>query len=102
MRTYWKPRFQNNYIGRVFPPPPLLLTPQTAGVYYFRRGQDFVSGAKAMIKKKITTNGIYFVCPVYNELINRGLKIRKYDIEKVWTFAVPEELDYFAKNFKAV
>jgi len=72
----------------------------TAGVYYFKQGKDFVQGAKAMIKKKITTNGLYFVCPVYNELIAKGLKIRKYDIEKVWTFAVPEELDYFVKNFK--
>ena len=53
-----------------------------------------------MIKKKIMTNGQYFVCPVYNELIAQGLKIRKYDIEKVWTFAVPEELDYFVKDIK--
>jgi hypothetical protein len=53
-----------------------------------------------MIKKKITTNGQYFICPVYNELIAKGMKIRKYDIEKVWSFAVPEELDYFLKNFK--
>jgi len=71
----------------------------TAGVYYFRQGKDFVQGAKEMIKKKITTNGQYFVCPVYNELIDRGLKIRKYDIEKVWSFAVPEELSHFENNF---
>ena len=72
----------------------------TAGVYYFRQGKDFVQGAKEMIKKKITTNDQYFICPVYNELITKGMKIRKYDIEKVWSFAVPEELDYFVKNFK--
>jgi dTDP-glucose pyrophosphorylase len=72
----------------------------TAGVYYFRQGKDFVWGAKEMIKKKITTNGQYFICPIYNELIAKGMKIRKYDIEKVWSFAVPEELDYFVKNFK--
>jgi len=71
----------------------------TAGVYYFRKGKDFVEGAKNMIKKKITTNDQYFICPVYNELIKKGMKIRKYDIEKVWSFALPEELDYFIKNF---
>jgi HAD superfamily hydrolase (TIGR01509 family) len=70
----------------------------TAGVYYFRRGKDFVDGAKAMIRKKITTNGQYFICPVYNELIAQGMKIRKYDIDKVWSFAIPEELQYFEKN----
>ena len=72
----------------------------TAGVYYFRRGKDFVTGAKEMIKKKITTNGQYFICPVYNELIEKKMKIRKYNINKVWSFAVPEELDHFVKNFK--
>jgi len=72
----------------------------TAGVYYFRRGKNFVTGAKEMIKKKITTNGQYFVCPVYNELIEKKMKIRKYDIDKVWSFAVPEELDYFIKNYQ--
>ena len=72
----------------------------TAGVYYFRQGKDFVQGAKEMIQKKITTNGQYFVCPVYNELIEKGLKIRKFDIKKLWSFAVPEELDYFVQNFK--
>ena len=53
-----------------------------------------------MIKKKITTNGQYFICPIYNELIAQGMKIRKYEIDKVWSFAVPEELDYFVKNYK--
>ena len=72
----------------------------TAGVYYYRRGKDFVEGAKEMIKKKITTHNQYFICPVYNELIAKGLKIRKYDIKNVWSFAVPEELDYFVRNFK--
>jgi len=72
----------------------------TAGVYYFRRGHDFVQAAKTMIKRKKTINGQYFVCPVYNELIAKKMKIRKFDIAKVWSFAVPEELDYFIKNFK--
>lgn len=71
----------------------------TAGVYYFRRGSDFVAGAKSMIKKKITTQGQYFICPVYNELIAKGMKIRKYDIQKFWSFAIPEELKDFKKEF---
>jgi len=74
----------------------------TAGVYYFRRGKDFVNGARAMIDKKITTNKQYFVCPIYNELIAKKMKIRKYDINKVWSFAVPEELEYFEKNHMEV
>ena len=72
----------------------------TAGVYYFRRGKDFVSSANEMIEKGITNNGQYFVCPVYQELIEKHMKIRKYDIEKVWSFSLPEDLDHFIKNFK--
>ena len=51
-----------------------------------------------MIDKKITTDNQYFVCPVYNELITEGLKIRKFDIEKIWSFSVPEGLEYFIKD----
>jgi len=70
----------------------------TAGVYYFKQGNYFVKAAKEMIAKQISTNGVYYVCPVYNELIQQGMKIRKYDIPKVWSFAVPEEIDYFLKD----
>ena len=31
-------------------------------------------------------------------VIQQGMKIRKYDIPKVWSFAVPEEIDYFLKD----
>jgi len=72
----------------------------TAGVYYFQCGSDFVSGAKSMIEKNITTHGQYYICPVYNELIEDGMKIRKYDIPKLWSFAVPEELNSFIRDFK--
>ena len=71
----------------------------TAGVYYFRRAKDFISGAKRMIKKEIKIHDQYFVCPVYNELIAKKMRIRKYDIDKIWSFSVPEDLDYFINNY---
>ena len=74
----------------------------TAGVYYFRRGSDFIVGAKEMMQKEITTNGQYFICPVYNELIGKNFKIRKFDIKKMWSFAVPEEIEYFVKDIKNI
>ena len=74
----------------------------TAGVYYFREGKSFVEAANQMIDKKITVDDQYFVCPVYNELILDGNKIRKFDIEKVWSFSVPEGLEYFIKDLKNI
>jgi HAD superfamily hydrolase (TIGR01509 family) len=70
----------------------------TAGVYYFREGKSFVRAAKQMISKKIKTDNQYFVCPTYNELIAEGKKIRKFDIEKIWSFSVPEGLKYFTRE----
>lgn len=72
----------------------------TAGVYYFREGKSFVEAANQMIDKKIMTDGQYFVCPAYNELILDGKKIRKFDIEKIWSFSVPEGLKYFIKDLE--
>lgn len=40
-----------------------------AGVYWFRRGRDFVEAAKAMIQKGAHVNGEFFVAPALNELI---------------------------------
>lgn len=41
----------------------------TAGVYYFRRGRDFVEAAKNTIRKGASVNGRYFVCPTFNEMV---------------------------------
>ena len=41
----------------------------TVGIYNFRRGRDFVSGADQMIAKNLRVNGEFYVAPVYNELI---------------------------------
>lgn len=41
----------------------------TTGIYYFAKGKDFVWAANEMIKKNIRVNNEFYVCPVYNELI---------------------------------
>jgi len=47
----------------------------TAGFYYFRRGSDFVRAAKNTIRKDARHNGMFYVCPVFNELILEGKRI---------------------------
>jgi hypothetical protein len=41
----------------------------TVGAFWFRRGSDFVQGAKHMIRKRDDHGGSYFLCPVFNQLI---------------------------------
>ena len=47
----------------------------TVGIYYFRHGSDFVRFAKQMIAKDIRVNGEFYVCPVFNELVQDGLDV---------------------------
>jgi CTP:molybdopterin cytidylyltransferase MocA len=54
----------------------------TAGTYWFRRGADFLDGAMAMIRKDASVDGAFYVCPVYNELILRGLRVGTHHIDR--------------------
>ncbi|HVK62168.1 MAG TPA: glycosyltransferase family 2 protein [Bdellovibrionales bacterium] len=71
----------------------------TVGVYHFKRGADFVRGARQMIKKDIRTKNEFYVAPVYNELIAEGLHIGRYnvgDLKKVMIgLGTPEDYEDF-------
>jgi len=71
----------------------------TAGLYYFRRGRDFIEASERMILKGLTTSGQFFVCPVYNELILAGKNIRTHHLPEgaMHSLGTPEDLDVFMK-----
>lgn len=54
----------------------------TAGCYYFRKGSDFVLAATEMIKKDAHVNGLFYVCPAFNELILRQRHISVHQIPR--------------------
>ena len=70
----------------------------TAGIYYWRKGEDYVKFAKQMIAKDIRTNGEFYVCPVFNEAIADGLKFRTKNVEQMWGIGTPEDLEVFLKR----
>ena len=72
----------------------------TVGIYYFKRGSDFVKYAEQMIDKNIRTNGEFYVCPVFNEFIGDGLKIYNYPIAEMCGLGTPEDLNNFLKARK--
>jgi len=72
----------------------------TVGIYYWRRGSDYVKYAEQMIAKNIRVNNEFYVCPVFNEAIGDGKKIRTFNIEKMWGLGTPEDLEYFIKNYE--
>ena len=52
-----------------------------------------------MIEKNIRTNNEFYVCPVYNQLIKKGGKVRIKNINKMWGLGTPEDLNNFMNNY---
>lgn len=72
----------------------------TVGIYFWKKGSDYVKYAEQMIKKNIRTNNEFYVCPVFNEAIQDGKKIRLKGIEKMWGLGTPEDLNYFLEHYQ--
>lgn len=72
----------------------------TVGYYYWKHGSDFVKFAEQMIEKDIRVNNEFYVCPVFNQAIEGGKKIRTFDIPKMWGLGTPEDLNYYLENYK--
>lgn len=70
----------------------------SAGVYWFKKGSDFVLCAENMVSNKSKTNNEYYIAPLFNEMIKLGKKIGVLPVEKINIFGTPEEYDFFTKN----
>lgn len=64
----------------------------STGLYYFANGYDFLTEAKRIIENKEKTQGEYYVIPVYQKLIERGLKIEISLADEVYDMGTPESL----------
>ena len=72
----------------------------TCGIYWYRRGSDFVKYANEMIEKDIRVNGEFYIAPVYNELIKDGKTLIPFFVHSMWGIGTPEDLKYYLKNYK--
>jgi NDP-sugar pyrophosphorylase family protein len=72
----------------------------TVGIYYYGKGSDFVRFAQQMILKDIRVNNEFYVCPVYNEMILAGSRIKtlKMSSSQMYGLGTPEDLSDFLKN----
>lgn len=67
----------------------------TVGVYYWKRGKEYVECAEQMINENIRHNNEFYVCPVYNQLIQKGGTVLPYAIPQMVGMGTPDELDNF-------
>lgn len=70
----------------------------TTGIYYWKRGSDFVKYAEDMIKKNIRFNNEFYTAPVFNGAILDDKIIRIIPCKKFWSLGTPEDLDEYLKR----
>jgi len=67
----------------------------SVGIYYWKKGSDFVESAEKMIQQNIRVNNEFYIAPTYNILINEGKKIYNYPIAEMHGLGTPEDLNRF-------
>lgn len=74
-----------------------------AGLYYFRRGSDFVRAAMKTIEKDASVNGRFYVAPTLNELVLEGknLEIHLIPSSAYHNFYSPHKLKEYEDYLKA-
>ena len=71
----------------------------TVGLYWWKKGSDFVKYAEKMIEKDLRVNNEFYVCPVYNQAIHDNKKIRTFNIKKMWGLGTPEDLTRYLQEY---
>jgi len=72
----------------------------TVGIYYWKHGSDYVKYAEQMIEKNVRVNNEFYVCPVFNEAIADGKKLRVKNIDRMWGLGTPEDLRHYLEHHK--
>ena len=72
----------------------------TVGLYWWKKGSDFVKYAEKMIEEDLRVNNEFYVCAVYNQAIQDNKKIRTFNIKKMWGLGTPEDLTRYLQEHK--
>jgi len=71
----------------------------TTGIYFWKRGKDFVRCAEQMIDKNMRVNNEFYIAPVFNEIIPEdGKTIGIEYVNKMWGIGTPEDLETYLKR----
>lgn len=71
----------------------------TTGIYYWKKGSDFVKYSKQMINKNIRVNNEFYTAPVFNEAILDNKKIKIFPVQKMWGLGTPFDLQKYLNYF---
>jgi dTDP-glucose pyrophosphorylase len=73
----------------------------TAGLYYYKKTSDYIKCAKRSILKGSHLNGLFYICPIFNEMILDQKKITTYQIDasKYYSFMSPDKVSQYEQSF---
>jgi HAD superfamily hydrolase (TIGR01509 family) len=74
-------------------------TDATCGVYWWRKGSDFVKYTNEMIAANDRTLNEFYICPAYNYAIKDNKIIQAVPVRAMHGLGTPEDLHTFTKNF---
>jgi len=67
----------------------------TCGIYYYRKGSDFVKYADKMIDEDVRVNNEFYICPVYNQLISDEKTLIPFFVDRMHGLGTPEDLEKY-------
>ena len=76
----------------------VISTHGNVGFYCITKGTTFVKYAEQLVNKNIRSKNEFYVAPLYNLLIQDGLKINTIPIKEQFHMGTPDELNYFLEN----
>ncbi len=62
-----------------------------SGIFYWRESSRAFHCLRQMWNKGLTTQGEYYVCPAYNELIEEGGTVLAYPLPRLWSMGTPDD-----------
>lgn len=65
----------------------------STGSYWFRRSTDYVRLAESCLARAQRESGEFYVAPLYNDLIAQGGTVRNFEIDRLFCFGTPEDLE---------
>lgn len=68
------------------------------GIYFFKKGRDFVKSAIKMVGKGIKTNDHFYLAPVYNEMLDKEIRIYDIPENQVDFLGTPKDLQAFLER----
>jgi len=71
----------------------------STGLYYFTNGREFLKTSDEIISAGNKTKGEYFIIPVYQKYIEKGMAVHVSKAQQMWDMGNPTALSKFVDRF---